>query len=87
MENMDDSLSPQQFMDNLTDEFARSKQKATISIDLMSKKELKRMLKIFVGVYGNEIKMTEKEQDNLENLKLAMENFMSIMQAEGELPE
>lgn len=80
-------VSPDQFKEGLVQEFDRSKRKAEFLIDNMTKSELKRMLKIFVGVFGNTVKLKNaQEEQNLEDLKLAMENFMAIAQAEGEIP-
>ena len=80
-------FTPDQFKEGLVQEFDRSKRKAEYIIDNMTKSQLKRMLKTFVGVFGATVKLKEDELQNLEDLKLAMENFMSVMQAEGEIPD
>ena len=83
---MSNEFSPEQFKAGLVEEFDRSKRKAEAIIEGMTKSQLKRMLKTFVGVFGNSVKLKENELQDLEDLKKAMENFMSIMQAEGEIP-
>ena len=80
-------VSPQEFKDTLTEEYSRAKERVRTSVDSMSKKELKRMLLMFTGVFANEVKLNDKEQQFVEDSKTAMENFIAIKQAQGEIPQ
>lgn len=80
-------VSPEEFKDMLTEEYSRAKERVRNSADTMSKKELKRMLLLFTGVFANEVQLNDKEQQFIEDAKTAMENFIAIQQAQGEIPQ
>lgn len=84
---MKNGTSPDEFKNTLTEEYSRAKERVRGSAESMSKKELKRMLLLFTGVFANEVQLNDKEQQFIEDAKTAMENFIAIRQAEGEIPQ
>lgn len=81
-----EDVSPEQLKSLLTGEFVRAREKLRGEVEDFSKKELKRLLLTFTGLYHNEISLSEKEQNFIEYATLAMENFIGNIQAEGEIP-
>lgn len=82
-----ESVSPDEFKNTLAQEYSRSKERVRTAAESMSKKELKRMLLLFTGVFANEVQLNDKEQQFIEDAKTAMENFIAIQQAQGEIPQ
>lgn len=81
-----EDISPNQLKSILTGEFSRAREKLREEVEGFSKKELKRLLLTFTGLYHNDINLNEKEQKFIEYAALAMENFIGNIQAEGEIP-
>lgn len=82
-----EEMNKEEFKDTLAGEFSRSKEVVRTKIDKLTSSKLKRLLKVFTGVFHNEVQITDDEMQFIEDAKKAMENFISIQQAEGEIPE